>query len=142
MKLYPFIEAEKAKQRNVKRACDLLQVSRTAFYQWARHIPSARACSDAVLLAKIREVHKTSKGTYGSPRVHRQLRDGGEVCGHNRIAHLMRKNSLYGRTPRRFWRSPDSTNTLTMPLPFPLRPVASSLLHSSPATCIPATSAA
>src|SRR6201996_1122156 len=30
--VYPFIEAEKAQQRNVKRACELLKVSRAAFY--------------------------------------------------------------------------------------------------------------
>ncbi|MFA5890859.1 MAG: IS3 family transposase [Actinomycetota bacterium] len=115
MKLYPFIEAEKAKQRNVKRACELLQVSRTAFYDWAKHVPSARACSDAALLAKIREVHKTSKGTYGSPRVHHQLREDGEVCGRNRVASLMRSNCLYGRAPRRFRRTtipdPDASTT-------------------------------
>jgi hypothetical protein len=30
--VYPFIEAEKAQQRNVKRACELLEVSRAAYY--------------------------------------------------------------------------------------------------------------
>jgi putative transposase len=29
---YPFIEAEKTQQRNVKRACELLEVSRAAYY--------------------------------------------------------------------------------------------------------------
>ena len=29
---YPFIEAEKAQRRNVKRACELLKVSRSAYY--------------------------------------------------------------------------------------------------------------
>ena len=36
MKLYPFIEAEKVEQRNVKRACELLEVSRAAYYQQQR----------------------------------------------------------------------------------------------------------
>ena len=44
MNCYPFIEAEKAQRRNVKRACELLKVSRSAYYQargdvwpaWAR----------------------------------------------------------------------------------------------------------
>ncbi len=31
MNVYPFIEAEKAGRRNVKRACALLKVSRAAF---------------------------------------------------------------------------------------------------------------
>lgn len=105
MKLYPFIEAEQAKQRNVKRACDLLKVSRSAFYDWSRHIPSARAVSDAKLLNKIRRVHAISKGRYGSPRVYLHLRENGEVCGRNRVAHLMASDSLVGRAPRRFRRT-------------------------------------
>jgi hypothetical protein len=40
--IYPFIEAEKACSRNVKRACELLKVSRAAFYQHLRGIPSPR----------------------------------------------------------------------------------------------------
>ena len=42
MNVYPFIEAESAERRNVKRACALLEVSRAAFYQWARHLASVR----------------------------------------------------------------------------------------------------
>ena len=52
MNIYPFIEAEKACRRNVKRACELLKVSRAAFYQ---HLagPSARERADAELAAEI-----------------------------------------------------------------------------------------
>ena len=32
MNIYPFIEAEKASRRSVKRACELLKVSRASFY--------------------------------------------------------------------------------------------------------------
>ena len=48
MNIYPFIEAEKACRRNVKRACELLKVSRAAFYQ---HLagPSPRERADAEL---------------------------------------------------------------------------------------------
>ena len=44
MNVYPFIEAEKAEQHNVKRACELLQVSRSAFYA-APHRPARRTAS-------------------------------------------------------------------------------------------------
>jgi hypothetical protein len=37
---YPFIEAERAGSRNIKRACELLKVSRAAFYQ---HLAGASA---------------------------------------------------------------------------------------------------
>jgi hypothetical protein len=44
--VYPFIEAEKVEQRNVAKTCTLLEVSRSAFYEWHRHIPSARQVAD------------------------------------------------------------------------------------------------
>ncbi len=46
MNVYPFIEAEKAQQRNVKRACELLEVSRAAYYAHRAGVPSARQLAD------------------------------------------------------------------------------------------------
>ena len=42
MNVYPFIEAEKAQQRNVTRVCELLKVSRAAYYARRANTPSAR----------------------------------------------------------------------------------------------------
>jgi transposase InsO family protein len=103
--IYPFIEAEKAERRNVTRACAMLEVSRTAYYDWSRHIPSAREHRDTELLTKITEIHETSRGTYGSPRVHAQLRAGGQACGRKRVARLMRHHGIVGRCKRRFRRT-------------------------------------
>jgi len=71
--VYPFIEAEKAGSRNVKRACALLQVSRAASYQHCRGNRSPREREDAGLTAQIRAVHEESKGRYGAPRIHAEL---------------------------------------------------------------------
>jgi hypothetical protein len=62
---YPFIEAEKRCRRNVKRACELLKVSRAAFYQ---HLsgPSRREEEDTELASRIQAVHKKSRGRYGA----------------------------------------------------------------------------
>lgn len=113
--LYPFIEVERAERRNVKRACKLLEVSRAAFYDWVRHIPSVRKRADAQLLEKIETVHEDSKGTYGSPRVHAQLQIDGETCGENRVARLMQANSIVGRRKRRFKKTtiPDPAGATT-----------------------------
>jgi HTH-like domain len=83
--VYPFIEAEKAGSRNVKRACELLKVSRAAFYQ---HLsgPSSREQQDAGLCDEIRVVHAESKGRYGAPRVHAQLARRGHHHGRKRVA--------------------------------------------------------
>jgi transposase InsO family protein len=103
--VYPFIEVERAERRNVKRACVLLEVSRAAFYDWLRRIPSARKRADQKLLEKIEAIHADSKETYGSPRVHAKLRGDGEVCGANRVARLMQVNGVVGRAKRRFKRT-------------------------------------
>lgn len=102
MNMYPFIEAEKAEQRNVTRACATLEVSRTAFYDWARHEPSKHERDDAELLGKIKAVHAKSKGRYGAPRVFHQLRHQGRRHGKKRVARLMREHGICGRAPRRF----------------------------------------
>ncbi len=62
MNVYPFIEAERAGRRNVKRACAQLEVSRAAFYAWLQAIPSKRCRANARLLEKIRSAHRDSKG--------------------------------------------------------------------------------
>ena len=46
-------------------------------------------------------VHATSRQTYGSPRVHAELRAGGERHGRKRIARLMREAGLVDACHRR-----------------------------------------
>jgi transposase InsO family protein len=112
--VYPFIEAEQVGQHSVKRACALLEVSRAAFYQRAAG-PSRRDVADEELFEAIKDTHVESGGTYGSPRVHRALRDAGQHCGRKRVARIMRKKGLVGRCPKR-WRKtteqdPDAMST-------------------------------
>ena len=103
MNLWPFIEVEEAEQGNVRRTCQLLEVSRAAYYEQRKHIPSARALDDAELTARIKTIHDGSKGTYGAPRIHAQLRRDGVHCGKKRVARLMVRAGLAGRCPRK-WR--------------------------------------
>jgi transposase InsO family protein len=99
--LYPFIEAEKAEQRNVRRACATLEVSRAAYYQWSQHFASPRALADESLGIRIERIHRDSRGTYGVPRVRAQLRREGLRAGSRRIGRLMRERGLVGRRRRR-----------------------------------------
>ncbi len=103
MNLWPFIEVEEAEQRNVARTCALLEVSRAAYYEQRKHIPSARSLDDAELTTRIQAIHDSSKGTYGAPRIHAQLRRDGVHCGKKRVARLMVRAGLAGRCPRK-WR--------------------------------------
>lgn len=102
MNCYPFIEAEKQGDHNVKRACELLKVSRSAYYADRTSAPSGREQRDAELTGKIIEIHDESTQTYGSPRVHRELRAQGERCSRKRVVRLMQAADRYGRIPRRW----------------------------------------
>lgn len=104
MNVYPFIEAEKAQQGNVARACQLLKVSRSAYYHRRSRGPSMRSRQDVELSAAIVEVHEQSAGTYGAPRVHAELQAQGRRHSRKRIARLMRHAGRRGRTPKR-WRT-------------------------------------
>jgi transposase InsO family protein len=104
--VYPFIEAEKAEQpHTVSRSCELLEVSRAAFYAWSKHTPSARELADEELGERIEEIHATSRGTYGWPRVLEALRRQGVHVSGKRVARIMRQRGLIGRCRRRWTRT-------------------------------------
>jgi transposase InsO family protein len=99
--VYPFIEAEKQDSGNVKRACELLKVSRAAFYAH-RSGPCQRERADADLASRVRAVHQESRGRYGAPRIHAELRHQGHRHGRKRVARLMRQAGIAGLAARRW----------------------------------------
>jgi putative transposase len=83
-------------------ACRVLRVSTSGYYEWRGRPPSLRAQANQALTAQIREIHICSRGTYGAPRVHAELRLGrGVRCSCKRVARLMRAASLCGIYRRR-----------------------------------------
>ena len=95
MSAFRLIDAEKASYP-VTALCRMLGVSKSGYYAWRRRSPSKRSREDAALTEKIREVHRRSRETYGSPRVHAELRSLGIGCGRRRVARLMRVAGLRG----------------------------------------------
>jgi putative transposase len=76
-------------------------VSRSGFDDWSNRSVSGRDYADAVLANTIREIHAASRGTYGAPRVHSELRLGrGVAVGRKRIARLMRILAITGVSHR------------------------------------------
>ena len=70
MSVYPFIEAEKVEHRNVNKPCELLEVSRSAFYEWHKHLPTRRQLDDRTLGERIAEIHEGHpRGTRVAPGV-------------------------------------------------------------------------
>jgi putative transposase len=86
----------------VATMCRVLKVSKSGYYAWLKRPLSGRALDDIGLMVKIEAIHRHSRGTYGSPRVHAQLRGEGVRVGRNRVARLMREAGLQGVSRRRF----------------------------------------
>ncbi len=100
MNHYRFIRAERATYP-ITLLCRVLHVARSAYYAWARRGVSARAIADAALAQQVAAVHARSRRTYGSPRIHAELRAGGVRCARKRVARLMRTAGLVGCHRRR-----------------------------------------
>ncbi len=104
---FRFVEAEKA-HYPIGLLCRCLSVSRSGYYAWRRRAPSPRAQEDARLKVKIASSHAASRRTYGSPRIHRDLREEGHRVSRKRVARLMQELGLEGRRKRRFRTTTDS----------------------------------
>ncbi|MCW8088041.1 IS3 family transposase [Sabulicella glaciei] len=100
IRVFRFMSANQATFR-VATMARLLGVSRAGYYAWMSRPPSARSEADAALLQQIRTSHAASRETYGAPRIHAELRAGGERHGRKRIARLMREAGLFGVSRRR-----------------------------------------
>jgi putative transposase len=106
---YAFVAAERA-SFPVRRLCRLVGVAASGFHAWLRRgcRPGRCASDDAGLARRIGAIFAASRRTYGSPRVHAELRARGERVGRNRVARLMREAGLGVVTRRRAPRTTDS----------------------------------
>jgi putative transposase len=112
VRLFRLIDAEKASYP-VSLLCRVLKVSRSGYYDWKDRPSSKRDRENAALTEQIREVHERSRGIYGYPRVHAELRALGVRCSRKRVARLMRKAGIKGcrrgRKKRTTRRDPHAT---------------------------------
>ena len=116
---YQFIQSL-AGQFSLAALCRTLQVAKSGYYAWCKRQPSTRQRENETITQRIRERFEASRQTYGSPRILRELRAEGIVCGKHRVAWLMRAAGLRALAPRRFVVTTDSKHAL---------PVAANLLQ-------------
>ena len=98
---FEFIETHRSAFR-VTKMCHVLEVSRSGYYAWRKRPKSRQEMENDRLVERIREIHRSSRGLYGSPRVTAELHAQGMCCGHNRVARLMRLNGIRSKIQRRF----------------------------------------
>ena len=86
--------------------CRVYGVTRAGYYAWRSRERSERERQNEALADRDPCVHTESRGTYGSPRVHRALRRKGHCVGKHRVARLMRAHGIKARVATIRYTSP------------------------------------
>jgi len=106
LSLAAFIASQRTEHRVPHAvACRALDVSESWFYKWRDRPPTPAQQRRAALDAKVKEIFDDSggePGTYGSPRVHAELRDLGWVVSEKTVAASMARQGLVARPKKRF----------------------------------------
>lgn len=97
---YAFIRDHRA-AIPVNLLCQVLEVGPSGFYAWLQRSESPRSLANRRLLVEIEGIHQRSRRTYGSPRIHADLKAHGHACGKHRVARLMRTHGIVSRHKRK-----------------------------------------
>jgi putative transposase len=100
MKRYEFIKQNR-KRFPVRRLCAMMRVSSSGYYAWRKRPVSQRARENAALMIEISDIHKKSRESYGSPRVHKELLARGHRLSRHRVARLMRHGNIVAKQKRK-----------------------------------------
>ncbi|MBW1752932.1 MAG: IS3 family transposase [Deltaproteobacteria bacterium] len=100
--------------------CHVMGVSRSGYYKYLKTVHENKMDPDFELIAKVREIHSDTRGSYGSRRMSSQLRDDGYDVGRYRARSLMNKAGVSVKRRKKFKRTTDSNHN---------QPVAPNLLN-------------
>lgn len=93
-----------AQKHDLKRMAKVLKVSRAGYYKFIHRTESKTKKQNRELVEKIVTIYQEKRKVYGSPRIHRDLKEMGEHCSRRRVAKLMQQNGIQAKT-RRKWRT-------------------------------------
>ncbi len=82
------------------------------YYAWRKRPESKRKKENQQIVEEIKEIHKQSRNTYGSPRMYAELKKQNIACSENRVARLMRLHQIAAKRKRRFVVTTDSKHDL------------------------------
>jgi transposase InsO family protein len=100
---YRFVSTMKAEGFPVLAACEVAEVSTSAYYEWLERslAPSLEEWDEAHLINEMYDVHRHLDDTYGSPRMTGELRRRGYCVNHKRVERLMVGNGIVAADARR-----------------------------------------
>jgi putative transposase len=96
----------------VELMCEVLEVSKSGYFDWRRRDSRPEESRTNALLRKIEQIHLGSRKSYGSPRVYRALKGLGERCSKSTIERLMRENGIRSKVKRKYKATTDSNHRL------------------------------
>ena len=87
---------------SVEKMCKILKISSSSYYNWKLNIDGKRSAKDEKLLRKIKDIHKDSHQTYGSPRIYNELKKSDISVSRAKVARIMSKNLIRSVHARKF----------------------------------------
>lgn len=103
------ISSLKKESFEVKQLCDVLDVSRSAFYGWQSSSSSNTKQEHQRLKPLVYDIFKQHRRRYGARRIVEDLRELGETCSRSKVRKIMDEMELVAIQPRSF--KPRTTNS-------------------------------
>ena len=90
---------------NIRTACRVLKISRSGYYAWRRHKPSARHTANNRLVKQMEDLHLATRQAYGTERMWQALKQSGVDCGRHRVQRLRQAHGIKSLRRKRFMRA-------------------------------------
>jgi putative transposase len=100
---YRFLEEHKGEYRPIRKACEILGVSKSGYYEFRNRRKSNQQIEREALEGFVVEVFNEHKARYGYSRINRELRKIGITVSEKRVLGIMRAKGLQAKgTTRRY----------------------------------------
>lgn len=94
---FEFLKEHRGEIGPIKKACELLRVSKSGFYEYLNRKKSNAQIEREALEGLVIEAFRRHKGRYGYRRISRELRKSGIVVSEKRVLYIMQKLGLVGK---------------------------------------------
>lgn len=118
---YEFIR-ENAEIFSIEKMCQVFQVDRSCYYKWLKKIPTSRALRKVFITLEICRIYHSSQGTYGSPRIAKELTSIGIKVCRSFVGKIMQEHHLRSVSKLKFKKTTISS---------PKHPVAENSLNQN-----------